>query len=89
MGEKLEAICATEGVNIAEEVKTILETLGESRYADLFFFFLKGIKTVVSVSGGDLRKAITTLQSLSTLYGEKKVDENAIVEVAGVRCLFQ
>jgi DNA polymerase III delta prime subunit len=39
----------------------------------------------VSISGGDLRKAITTLQSVSSLYDEKEVTEDAIVEVAGVR----
>ncbi len=40
---------------------------------------------MVSISGGDLRKAITTLQSVSSLYDEKEVTEDAIVEVAGVR----
>lgn len=39
----------------------------------------------MSISGGDLRKAITTLQSVSSLYDEKEVTEDAIVEVAGVR----
>jgi hypothetical protein len=41
----------------------------------------------VSISAGDLRKAITTLQSVSSLYDEQEVTEDAIVEVAGVRVL--
>lgn len=44
----------------------------------------EALRTVVSISGGDLRKAITTLQSVSSLYDEKEVTEDAIVEVAGV-----
>ena len=51
----------------------------------MVFAIGQGLKAVVSVSGGDLRKAITTLQSVSTLYDEREINQDTIVEVAGVR----
>lgn len=38
------------------------------------------------VSEGDLRKAITFLQSAARLHVDKEITERAVVEIAGVRC---
>jgi len=49
----------------------------------------KAIETVFDLSEGDLRRAITILQSASRMFG-KKITVEHIVEIAGVRvfCLF-
>ena len=43
------------------------------------------ISKIVEVSEGDLRKAITFLQSVSRLKGAEDVTEGDILEIAGVR----
>ena len=40
---------------------------------------------IVEVSEGDLRKAITFLQSVSRLKGSEEVTKGDILEIAGVR----
>ena len=45
------------------------------------------ISKIVEVSEGDLRKAITFLQSVSRLKGSEEVTEGDILEIAGVRIL--
>ncbi|XP_029906078.1 replication factor C subunit 4 [Myripristis murdjan] len=44
----------------------------------------EGIAALVQVSEGDLRKAITFLQSAARLNVDKEVTESAVVEIAGV-----
>lgn len=44
----------------------------------------EGIAYLVKVSEGDLRKAITFLQSATRLTGGKEVTENVITDIAGV-----
>ena len=46
------------------------------------------ISKIVEVSEGDLRKAITFLQSVSRLKGSEDVTEGDILEIAGVRVQF-
>lgn len=41
------------------------------------------VDTLQTVSGGDLRRAITLLQSASKLYGDEPLTEESILEVAG------
>ena len=43
------------------------------------------ISKIVEVSEGDLRKAITFMQSVSRLKGSEEVTEEDILEIAGVR----
>lgn len=45
------------------------------------------IDTVISASQGDLRKAITLLQSASHLKGPDGVTDQDIIEIAGVSCM--
>lgn len=45
----------------------------------------KGIDALVKVSDGDLRKAITLLQSTARLSAEKEITESIVIEIAGVR----
>lgn len=45
---------------------------------------LKGIEALVRVSEGDLRKAITYLQSAARLNSEQEITEKIIIEIAGV-----
>uniref|UniRef100_A0A672Z3Q9 Replication factor C subunit 4 n=1 Tax=Sphaeramia orbicularis TaxID=375764 RepID=A0A672Z3Q9_9TELE len=45
----------------------------------------EGITALVRVSEGDLRKAITFLQSAARLNVDKEITEHAIIEIAGVR----
>ena len=45
---------------------------------------LQAIAALVKVSEGDLRKAITFLQSAARLNVDKEISEKAIVEIAGV-----
>jgi hypothetical protein len=40
-------------------------------------------KTISDVSGGDLRKSITTLQMAYSLYGDK-INAASIIEISGV-----
>ncbi|XP_028857767.1 replication factor C subunit 4 isoform X2 [Denticeps clupeoides] len=44
----------------------------------------EAIQALVKVSDGDLRKAITFLQSVARLNGEKEITESAVIEIAGV-----
>ncbi|KAM3876450.1 replication factor C subunit 4 [Diretmus argenteus] len=44
----------------------------------------EGIAALVRVSEGDLRKAITLLQSAARLNVDKEITESAVVEIAGV-----
>ncbi|KAL7854684.1 hypothetical protein SRHO_G00168740 [Serrasalmus rhombeus] len=44
----------------------------------------EGIEALVKVSEGDLRKAITLLQSAARLSTEKEITESVIIEIAGV-----
>ncbi|XP_062869082.1 replication factor C subunit 4 [Trichomycterus rosablanca] len=44
----------------------------------------EGIEALVKVSEGDLRKAITLLQSAARLTSEKEVTESIIIEISGV-----
>ncbi|KAG9351171.1 hypothetical protein JZ751_025061 [Albula glossodonta] len=44
----------------------------------------EAISALVKVSEGDLRKAITFLQSAARLNGEKEITENIVTEIAGV-----
>ncbi|KAL6468847.1 hypothetical protein MHYP_G00223710 [Metynnis hypsauchen] len=44
----------------------------------------EGIEALVKVSEGDLRKAITLLQSAARLSTEKEITERVIIEIAGV-----
>lgn len=46
------------------------------------------IEQVISASQGDLRKAITTLQSASHLKGTEEVTGQDILEIAGVRLML-
>uniref|UniRef100_A0AAY4EAN7 AAA+ ATPase domain-containing protein n=1 Tax=Denticeps clupeoides TaxID=299321 RepID=A0AAY4EAN7_9TELE len=43
----------------------------------------EAIQALVKVSDGDLRKAITFLQSVARLNGEKEITESAVIEIAG------
>lgn len=45
---------------------------------------LQGIDALVKVSEGDLRKAITLLQSTARLSAEKEITESLVMEIAGV-----
>lgn len=49
------------------------------------FVLSQGIDALVRVSEGDLRKAITLLQSAARLSAEKEITESVVVEIAGVR----
>lgn len=40
---------------------------------------------MVGVSDGDLRKAITFLQSAARLNMDKEITERAVIDIAGVR----
>ncbi|KAK7118982.1 hypothetical protein R3I94_020985 [Phoxinus phoxinus] len=44
----------------------------------------EGIEALVKVSDGDLRKAITYLQSAARLNAEREITEQIIIEIAGV-----
>lgn len=45
---------------------------------------MQGIDALVRVSEGDLRKAITLLQSTARLSAEKEITESIVLEIAGV-----
>lgn len=49
------------------------------------FFFMQSIAALVKVSEGDLRKAITFLQSAARLSVDKEITERIVTEIAGVR----
>lgn len=49
--------------------------------------FLQGIAALVTVSEGDLRKAITFLQSAARLNTDNEITESAVIEIAGVSAL--
>jgi len=42
------------------------------------------VDAVLATSEGDMRKAITTLQSVSRLKGKEGITKTDVVEVAGV-----
>ena len=42
----------------------------------------EALDKILTVSGGDMRKAVTTLQSVHNFYGDK-ADAEAVVEVSG------
>jgi len=44
----------------------------------------EGMEAIVHTSEGDLRKAITTLQSCAKLKGDEKVTKNDVYEISGV-----
>lgn len=46
--------------------------------------FSQSIAALVKVSEGDLRKAITFLQSAARLNVDKEISEHCIIEIAGV-----
>ena len=46
------------------------------------------IKALVDISEGDLRSAITTLQSVSRLNGTEPVTEEGILEITGWLSIF-
>lgn len=46
---------------------------------------VQSIAALVQVSDGDLRKAITFLQSAARLGIDKEITERTIIEIAGVR----
>lgn len=48
---------------------------------------IQSIAALVKVSDGDLRKAITFLQSAARLNVDKEITESAVTEIAGVRRL--
>lgn len=45
---------------------------------------LQAVSYLVHVSEGDLRKAITLLQSATRLTGGKEVTERVVIEISGV-----
>lgn len=49
------------------------------------FVLIQSIAALVRVSEGDLRKAITLLQSAARLSSEKEISEHTIIGIAGVR----
>lgn len=49
------------------------------------FMSVQSIAALVQVSDGDLRKAITFLQSAARLGIDKEITERTIIEIAGVR----
>lgn len=50
----------------------------------IFLSLFQGIAYLVKISEGDLRKAITFLQSATRLTGGKEVMEDIITDIAGV-----
>lgn len=55
-------------------------------FSDIIF---QAVSYLVKVSEGDLRKAITFLQSATRLMGGKEITEKIITEIAGVSCALQ
>lgn len=45
---------------------------------------MKALSTILDVSEGDMRKAINFLQSCSQVCGEKGLQPDTIVDIAGV-----
>ena len=51
-------------------------------------YMLQAVDAVLETSEGDMRKAITTLQSAARLKGKDGVTKADVVEVAGVIVLY-
>lgn len=49
----------------------------------------QAVSYLVKVSDGDLRKAITYLQSATRLMGGKEITEKTVTEIAGVSFVLQ
>lgn len=47
-------------------------------------FYLQAIKALLATSEGDMRKAITTLQSTARLKGDERITKQDVIDVAGV-----
>jgi replication factor C subunit 2/4 len=46
--------------------------------------FLQAIEALLSTSEGDMRKAITTLQSTARLKGDERITKQDVLDIAGV-----
>ncbi|XP_029542098.1 replication factor C subunit 4-like isoform X1 [Oncorhynchus nerka] len=60
------------------------ERLLEICYKENLKYSKEGIAALVKVSEGDLRKAITFLQSAARLNTDNEITESAVIEIAGV-----
>ncbi len=67
----------------AENCHNFLWTAGKVKLW-LLFLSIQSIAALVRVSEGDLRKAITLLQSAARLSVDKEITEHAVTEIAGV-----
>lgn len=54
-----------------------------------FLVIFQTVSYLVKVSDGDLRKAITYLQSATRLMGGKEITEKTVTEIAGVSFVLQ
>jgi DNA polymerase III delta prime subunit len=84
MMDRLKYICKEEGIKFTSEVR-----MSSSRNGIHLFFYshnliLKLGEALAEVSEGDLRKAITYLQSAHSLYG-KDTTGDSIISISGVR----
>ncbi|ROI15602.1 Replication factor C subunit 4 [Anabarilius grahami] len=78
--ERLLEICGKENLKYSKDVNgavlfIIIHEIG---------LVITGIEALVKVSEGDLRKAITYLQSAARLNAEQEITEQIIIEIAGV-----
>ena len=46
--------------------------------------YLQALDEIIKISEGDMRKAITLLQSLARLRGSEEIVQSDIVEISGV-----
>lgn len=96
--ERLEEICEKENLKYSKEVHTKIsyerDSFAYGPYNDwclnawslvcVCLSLPQGIDALVKVSEGDLRKAITLLQSTARLSAEKEITESIVIEIAGV-----